>query len=57
MGCSASFHHRSWENMPNNVEFKTVPVSLSNKTKTTLRESWKLVEPVKTDVGKAMFVR
>ena len=58
MGCSASFHHRSsWENMPTNAGFKTVPISLSRKTKIVLRESWKLIEPVKTDAGKAMFVR
>ncbi|KAJ7380386.1 hypothetical protein OS493_008842 [Desmophyllum pertusum] len=59
MGCSASFHHRAnnLRNLSALPGFKTVSMSLSRKTKNTLKESWKLVEPVKTEAGKAMFMR
>ena len=61
MGCSASFYHRgSTKNLsPLSVTlgFKTLSIPLSRKTKNTLRESWNLVEPVKTEAGKAMFMR
>jgi len=61
MGCSASLHHRgailNLSALPAALGFKTVSISLSRKTKNILRESWKLVEPVKTEVGKALFVR
>ena len=60
MGCSASFpnHTTPWKKptcAPG--DFQIVSVSLSHNTKNTLRESWKLVEPVKTETGKAMFMR
>ena len=57
MGCSASFHHRGSSSSLPAVGLKPVSVSLSPETKNTLKESWKLVEPVKIDAGKAMFVR
>lgn len=61
MGCSASLHHRgailNLSVLPAAFGFKTVSVSLSRKTKNILRESWKLVEPVKTEAGKALFMR
>ena len=58
MGCSASFQHlASWKKLPSSTNLKTVSISLSSQTKNTLRESWKLVEPVKTEAGKAMFMR
>lgn len=61
MGCSASLHHRggilNLSALPAALGFKTVSISLSRKTKNILRESWKLVEPVKTEAGKALFVR
>ena len=43
--------------MPSTQEYRTFSVPLSRKTKGTLKESWKLVEPVKTEAGKAMFMR
>ena len=60
MGCSASFpnHITPWKNSncaPG--DFQSASVSLSHNTKNTLRESWRLVEPVKTEAGKAMFMR
>jgi len=56
MGCSASFHHRGCSSLPA-LTSKTDSVPLSCKTKDTLKESWKLVEPVKNEAGKLMFVR
>ena len=56
MGCSASFHHRGSSSLPA-LTSKTDSVPLSCKTKDTLKESWKLVEPVKNEAGKLMFVR
>ncbi len=56
MGCSSSLQSGSARSLPAIV--KTVPIiALSAETKNTLKESWKLVEPVKTDAGKVMFVR
>ena len=59
MGCSASFHHlTSLKNpLPFMQEFRMVPIPFSRKTKNTLRESWQLVEPVKVEAGKAMFMK
>ena len=61
MGCSASFQHRgtimNLSAIPAAFGFRTVSISLSRETKDTLKESWKLVEPVKTEAGKAMFMR
>ena len=61
MGCSASFHHRGTtkNRSPISVSLglKHLSVPLSRKTKITLKESWKLVEPVKSEAGKAMFMR
>ena len=61
MGCSASLHHRgtilNLSALPAAFGFGPVSISLSRKTKNVLRESWKLVEPVKTEAGKALFVR
>lgn len=57
MGCSASFHHRDSSGSLPALTSKTDSVPLSCKTKDTLKESWKLVEPVKNDAGKLMFVR
>ena len=61
MGCSASLHHRgaifNLSALPAAFGFKTVSISLSRETKNILRESWKLVEPVKTEAGKALFIR
>lgn len=61
MGCSASFHHRGTtkNRSPISVSLglKNLSIPLSRKTKITLKESWKLVEPVKSEAGKAMFMR
>ncbi|PFX27019.1 neuroglobin-like [Stylophora pistillata] len=61
MGCSASFHNRgatkNWSPISVSLGFKGLSTPLSRKTKNTLKESWKLVEPVKTEAGKAMFMR
>ena len=59
MGCSASFHHlSSLKNaLPSTQDFRTVPIPFSRKTKDTLRGSWELVEPVKIEAGKAMFMK
>ena len=57
MGCSASFHHRGSPASLPAVTSKPDSVPLSRKTKNTLTESWKLVEPVKNEAGKLMFVR
>ncbi|XP_078345231.1 neuroglobin-like [Oculina patagonica] len=61
MGCSASFQHRgtilNLSAIPAVFGFGTVSISLSRQTKNTLKESWKLVEPVKTEAGKALFIR
>lgn len=57
MGCSASLHHRVASRHLPSVRVKTIAVPLSADTKNTLRESWNLVEPVKAEAGKLMFVR
>lgn len=57
MGCSASFYHRGSSGSSLAVTSKPDSVPLSCKTKNTLIESWKLVEPVKNEAGKLMFVR
>lgn len=61
MGCSASLHHGgailNLSSLPAAFGFKTVSISMSLNTKNILRESWKLIEPVKTEAGKALFLR
>lgn len=57
MGCSASLHHRVASRHLPSARVKTIAVPLSADTKNTLRESWNLVEPVKAEAGKLMFVR
>lgn len=57
MGCSASLHHRVASRHLPSARVKTIAVPLSADTKNTLRESWNLVGPVKTEAGKLMFVR
>jgi len=59
MGCSSSLNHRIevvFSAPPtSNLRIRDIP--LSDKRKNILRESWKLIEPVKTDAGKKIFVR
>lgn len=57
MGCSASLHHRGAILNLSSLPATTVSISLSLNTKNILRESWKLIEPVKTEAGKALFLR
>ena len=58
MGCSASFqHHRDSSRSSPALTPKTDSIPLSSETKNTLKESWKLVELVKNEAGKLMFVR
>lgn len=57
MGCSASLYRRGPSRRLPSAGLKTVVIPLSPDTKNTLTESWKLVEPVKAEAGKLMFVR
>ena len=57
MGCSSSLHHRGSSRSSPALASKTNSIPLSSEAKNTLKESWKLVEPVKIEAGKLMFVR
>ena len=59
MGCSSSLNHRIevvFSSPPtSNLRIRDIP--LSEEKKRILRESWRLIEPVKTDIGKKIFIR
>ena len=57
MGCSSSLHHLGSSRSSPALASKTNSIPLSSEVKNTLKESWKLVEPVKIEAGKLMFVR
>lgn len=59
MGSSSSLYYRNEKTFPESfsLNLKFNINSLSEETKTNLRESWKLVEPLKTVAGKKMFER
>jgi hypothetical protein len=59
MGSSSSIYYRNEKTFPASFSLnsKFNVISLSEETKNILRESWKLVEPLKTVAGKKMFER
>ena len=59
MGCSSSLNHRIEVvfSVPPTSNLRIREIPLSEERKSILRESWKLIEPVKTDVGKKIFIR
>lgn len=59
MGCSSSLYRRNNKTFSAsfNLNSRSTVLSFSEETKNILKESWKLVEPVKTAAGKKMFQR
>ena len=59
MGSASSLYYRNEKTFPesSSLNLKFNITSLSEETKNILRESWKLIEPLKTVVGKKMFER
>ena len=59
MGSSSSLYCRNEKTFPESLSLnlKFNVNSLSEETKNILRESWKLVEPLKSVAGKKMFER
>jgi len=59
MGCTTSLNHRVelvFSAPPtSNLRIRDIP--LSEEKKNILRQSWKLIEAVKTDAGKKMLIR
>ncbi|KAJ7380383.1 hypothetical protein OS493_008836 [Desmophyllum pertusum] len=59
MGCSSLLYRRNNKTFSAsfNLNSRSTVLSFSEETKNILKESWKLVEPVKTAAGKKMFQR
>lgn len=59
MGCTTSFNNRIEVLLSvapdSNPRIREIPIS--EEKKCILRESWKLIEPVKSTAGKKMFIR
>lgn len=59
MGSASSLYYRNEKTLPESfsLNLECNVNSLSEETKNILRESWKLMEPLKTVAGKKMFER